>query len=82
MILFVNQVGKRWFLVTGKGVDVEASFAVGINHVENPEQSRVAGYKVYDWVPKKRWTLTGKGARKHRDFVIEAISSMLGGESE
>lgn len=73
----VNQVGKRWFLCTDSKIDVEATYTKGTNIVHNPSRSINAGYDVYDWVPTKRWVLTGKGAKKHRSQIISAIETHL-----
>jgi len=70
----VAQVGKRWFLVKANGIDVEASYVVSTKFVKNETDSRKAGYSVYDHVPFRKWILTGKGARKHREEIVKELA--------
>lgn len=69
--LYSSKVGKRWFVITA--FDEEATNPKPIANVE-------ASYSVRDWMwndPEKRskkvWTLTGKGARKYRQQIIDHL---------
>lgn len=73
----VNQVGKRWFICKGDGVDVEASRGTKTTFVLNPKDTKRAGYRCFDWVTKTYYTLTGKGARSKREEIEAAIEKFL-----
>jgi hypothetical protein len=77
----IRQVGKRWFHCLGNEekplIEVEASYGDGINYVLNEKLSLEAGYSVYDWIPFKKWNLTGKGARKFREQIITALEQEM-----
>lgn len=61
----VNQVGKRWFIVTGKGISVEASYGI----MEDWRD---------DWKRKRKWNLIGTGSKKNRDKIVGLLELTLG----
>ncbi len=73
----IYKVGKRWFICKGPEIDVEASYGNGIKTIQNDALSREAGYSVYDWVPVRKWNITGKGAKKYRNEIILELEESL-----
>lgn len=73
----INQVGKRWFNCVEKSgkaeIKVEATFSNGFNRIYSPTKSAKAGYQVYDWIPARIWTLTGKGSKRFRAQIESAL---------
>lgn len=73
----IKQVGKRWFICTGKGINVEASRSVAIRCVKSKDEN---GKQQYEWKEKTIYTLTGKGARSKREEIEKAIEDYLEGK--
>jgi hypothetical protein len=64
MELEINQVGKRWFIVTGKKIQVEASYSITEDWRDN-------------WKRKRKWTLTGKGAKRYKNELTASLEETL-----
>lgn len=64
MELTISQVGKRWFIVCGKEVQVEATYEIWEDWKD-------------DWKRKKRWVVTGKGSKRYRVQIVEALEEYL-----
>jgi hypothetical protein len=60
----INQVGKRWFIVTGEKVQVEATYSITEDWRDN-------------WKRKRKWTLTGKGAKRYKSELVTALNESL-----